>query len=78
MKLIDLNKSKRFNKYIDDAINDGGVEKDAKDFIKACAICNKETVSLLLDKHGLYPKLLCKKVNIDEWLFAFSKLFAVD
>ncbi|KAL4497395.1 hypothetical protein ABPG72_011330 [Tetrahymena utriculariae] len=59
-KQIDLSKSKRFNKYIDEQINDGGIEKDAKDFIKACAICNKETV------------------NIDEWIFAFSKLYAVD
>ncbi|EGR28615.1 hypothetical protein IMG5_171770 [Ichthyophthirius multifiliis] len=58
--LIDLEKSKRFNKYIDDTINDNIAEKDAKDFIKSCSVCNKEGV------------------NIDEWIFAFSKLFAVD
>lgn len=44
-KLIDLNKSILFNKYVDDNVNDSLAEKDGKDFIKWCAILNKETVN---------------------------------
>ena len=43
-KLIDLNKSIVFNKYVDDNVNDNLAEKDGKDFIKWCAILNKTTV----------------------------------
>jgi len=35
----------RFNKYVEDKLNT--CEKDAKDFIKSCAICNKETVYII-------------------------------
>lgn len=48
VKLIDLHKSKKFNKYIDESINDSAAEKDANDFIKSCAICNKQTVILIV------------------------------
>ena len=44
MKTIDINKSKRFNKFVDETVNDSASEKDAKDFIKSCALCNKEAV----------------------------------
>lgn len=43
-KLIDLSKSILFNKYVDDNVNDNLAEKDAKEFIKWCAILNKSTV----------------------------------
>lgn len=32
----------KFNKYIEDTITDNQAEKDAKDFIKAVALCNPE------------------------------------
>mmetsp|Transcript_13640 Transcript_13640/g.1221 ORF Transcript_13640/g.1221 Transcript_13640/m.1221 type:complete len:100 (+) Transcript_13640:400-699(+) len=57
---IDFEKAKRFNKFIDESSSDSIIEKDAKDFIKWTAICNKETAT------------------IDEWLFAFGKLYATD
>lgn len=43
-KTIDLSKSVLFNKYVDDNVNDSMAEKDAKEFIKWCAILNKTTV----------------------------------
>ena len=57
---IDLEKSMKFDKYIDSSVEVRLAEKDAKDFIKSCAICNGKTV------------------NLEEWIFAFSKLFALD
>ena len=45
-KIIDLSKSIVFNKYVDDNVNDNLAEKDAKEFIKWCAILNKSTVKL--------------------------------
>ena len=45
---IDLAKSVLFNKYVDDNVNDNMAEKDAKEFIKWCAILNKATVFLIL------------------------------
>ena len=59
-KCIDFGKSMLFNKFIDSSVEGRMAEKDAKDFIKSCAICNKTTV------------------NLEEWIFAFSKLFALD
>lgn len=49
-KTIDLNKSILFNKYVDDNVNDSMAEKDAKEFIKWCAILNKATVKIELIK----------------------------
>ncbi|KRX01603.1 Ankyrin repeat-containing domain [Pseudocohnilembus persalinus] len=60
-KSINEEKSKRFNQFIDDTgATQSIIQKDAKDFIKWAAICNRETV------------------NLDEWLFAFSKLYGSD
>lgn len=50
----------RFNKYIQENIAEAKAEKDANDFLKSTAICNKHSV------------------NIDEWLFSFSKLYVCD
>jgi Ca2+-binding EF-hand superfamily protein len=60
LKAIDLHKAVRFNKYIQENIAEAKAEKDANDFLKSTAICNKHSV------------------NIDEWLFSFSKLFVCD
>ena len=60
LKAIDLHKAVRFNKYIDEKIAEPKAEKDANDFLKSTAICNKHSV------------------NIDEWLFSFSKLYVCD
>lgn len=40
---ITLDMSKSFNMYVDD-VEEAEAEKDAKDFIESCAICNKEKV----------------------------------
>ena len=42
-KHITLEMSKSFNMYVDD-VEEPEAEKDAKDFIESCAICNKEKV----------------------------------
>ncbi len=60
MKAIDFHKAVRFNKYIEDSISEAKAEKDANDFLKSSAICNKHSV------------------NVDEWVFAFSKLYICD
>jgi hypothetical protein len=60
LKAIDLHKAVRFNKYIQENIPEAKAEKDANDFLKSTAICNKHSV------------------NIDEWLFSFSKLYVCD
>ena len=60
LKAIDLHKAVRFNKYIQENIAEAKAEKDANDFLKSTAICNKHSV------------------NIDEWLFSFSKLYVCD
>lgn len=59
-KFIDISKSTLFNKFIDPSLEGRMLEKDAKDFIRSCALCNKATV------------------NLEEWILAFSKLFALD
>ena len=41
---VDLEKSIRFNKFIDD-VEDKIAEKDANAFVRECAICNKTTVN---------------------------------
>lgn len=46
MKLIDLHKAVRFNRYIEENLAESTADKDAKDFIKWTAICNKTTVNL--------------------------------
>ena len=51
---------------MEENVNDSMAHKDANDFIMTAAICNKTTVIKL------------NQVNLDEWLFAFAKLFAVD
>ena len=60
MKLIDHHKAVRFNRYVEETLTESAAEKDAKDFMKWTAICNKSTV------------------NLDEWLFAFSKLYVCE
>jgi Ca2+-binding EF-hand superfamily protein len=60
LKAIDLHKAVRFNKYIQENIPEAKAEKDANDFLKSTAICNKHSV------------------NIDEWIFSFSKLYVCD
>jgi len=60
LKAIDLHKAVRFNKYIQENIPEAKAEKDANDFLKSTAICNKHSV------------------NIDEWVFSFSKLYVCD
>lgn len=60
LKAIDFHKAVRFNKYIQENISEAKAEKDANDFLKSTAICNKHSV------------------NVDEWVFAFSKLNVCD
>lgn len=45
-KAIDLHKAVRFNKYIQESIAEPKAEKDANDFLKAAAICNKHSVNI--------------------------------
>ena len=52
---------------MEDTVNDNMASKDAHDFISSLAICNKTTV-----------KKFWLKVNLDEWLYGFAKLAAVD
>lgn len=40
---MDNEKSKKFNKFIE-GVEDHVAEKDANEFIKDCAICNKASV----------------------------------
>ena len=42
-KYMTLDMSKSFNMYVDD-VEEPEAEKDAKDFIDSCALCNKEKV----------------------------------
>lgn len=44
-KVIDYEKAKKFNRFIDDSLNMSIIEKDAKDFIKWTALCNKEAAN---------------------------------
>lgn len=46
LKAIDLHKAVRFNKYIQENIPEAKAEKDANDFLKATAICNKHSVNI--------------------------------
>ena len=46
LKAIDLHKAVRFNKYIQDNIAEAKAEKDANDFLKSTAICNKHSVNI--------------------------------
>lgn len=41
-----MHKAVRFNKYIQENIPEPKAEKDAGDFIKAAAICNKHSVNI--------------------------------
>ena len=41
---IDFEKAFKFNKYMEENVNDNMASKDANDFISSCAICNKQTV----------------------------------
>jgi Ankyrin repeats (many copies) len=68
-KAITLDRSKEFNLFMED-VTPEAAEKDAQDFIGACALCNKTTV-----RKYIYVYF---KVNYDEWIFAFSKLYAVN
>jgi len=42
--VIDFEKAFKFNKYMEDTVNDNMASKDAHDFISSLAICNKTTV----------------------------------
>ena len=55
-----INQAVVFNQFIQENLDKNLADKDAKDFIKATALCNQQ------------------RVNIDEWLFSFSKLYVVD
>ena len=46
LKAIDLHKAVRFNKYIQENIAEAKAEKDANDFLKSTAICNKHSVNI--------------------------------
>lgn len=41
-----MHKAVRFNKYIQENIPEAKAEKDANDFLKASAICNKHSVNI--------------------------------
>lgn len=51
-RTIDLKKSIRFNRFIEDTVSPAVAEKDANDFLKSCAICNKETVTFSITQQG--------------------------
>ncbi|CAG9323297.1 unnamed protein product [Blepharisma stoltei] len=55
---LDIAKSTKFNRFLEDDLPEDAARKDASDFIRDVSIC----------KPG--------KVNLDEWLFSFSKLAA--
>jgi hypothetical protein len=42
--VIDFEKAFKFNKFMEENVNDSMAHKDANDFIMTAAICNKTTV----------------------------------
>lgn len=68
MKVVNLQKSSQFNKYLEPQITKETAARDAKEFIETCAKINGETVCLDEWLFGFAKLLYCNKDVFDKFI----------
>eukprot|EP01016_Furgasonia_blochmanni_P018568 TRINITY_DN21035_c0_g1_i1.p1 TRINITY_DN21035_c0_g1~~TRINITY_DN21035_c0_g1_i1.p1 ORF type:complete len:132 (-),score=40.05 TRINITY_DN21035_c0_g1_i1:193-531(-) len=70
---INLEKSIKFNKFVEEEVEDQLIERDAKDFINSCAIINKVTVNQDEWLFSFAKLLVCDSEIYDKFIQDYEK-----